>query len=207
MGGLTNHDDCEHANPFYGRAVGGPECSTRNQLPSDIYVALLTVGLAADLISAAIARLETNINKNDAIIRVSIFLATREALDDYAAWVRTVTPDHFDFPPIAMFKPLWQNPDHPAIAAAAVALFDDPKSPWNPQVWRGDATVAEGQQRDLFATPLLGLKAFRTLVIRALGDRTQVGTIETDAEGAGDRDPGALQDRERWRKHRARGRI
>ena len=82
-----------------------------------------------------------------------------------------------------MFKPLWRNPDHPAIAAAAAALFEDPKSPWNPSVWRGDATVAEGHQRDLFATPLLGLKAFRTLVIRALGDKTEVGTIETDANG------------------------
>ena len=109
--------------------------------------------------------------------------ADPQALDDYAAWVRTVTPDHFDFPPIAMFRPMWRNPDHPEIAAAAVALFDDPKSPWNPQVWRGDATVAEGQQRGLFATPLLGLKAFRTLVIRALGDRTEVGTIETGANG------------------------
>jgi hypothetical protein len=109
--------------------------------------------------------------------------ADPQALDDYAAWVRTVTPDHFDFPQIALFKPMWQNPDHPAIAAAAVALFDDPKSPWNPRVWRGDATVAEGQQRRLFATPLLGLRAFRTLVIRALGDKTEVGTIETDANG------------------------
>jgi hypothetical protein len=106
-----------------------------------------------------------------------------KALDDYAAWVRTVTPDHFNFPPIAMFKPMWQNPDHPAIAAAAIALFDDPKSPWNPPVWRGDATVAEGQQRGVFTTPLLGLKAFRSLVIRALGDKTEVGTIESDANG------------------------
>ena len=78
---------------------------------------------------------------------------------------------------------MWQNPDHPAIAAAAAALFEDPKSPWNPPVWRGEATVAEGHQRDLFTTPLLGLKAFRTLVIRALGDKTEVGTVETDAKG------------------------
>ena len=30
----------------------------------------------------------------------------------------------------------------PSIAAAA-ALFDDPKSPWNPSVWPGDVDVAE----------------------------------------------------------------
>jgi hypothetical protein len=110
-------------------------------------------------------------------------LGDHEALDDYAAWVRTVTPDHFDFPQIAMFEPLWRNPDHPAVIAAAVALFEDPKSPWNPKVWRGEADVAEGHQRDLFGTPLLGLKSFRVLVLRALGDTTQVGTVATDADG------------------------
>ena len=106
-----------------------------------------------------------------------------EALGDYATWVRTLTPYHFDFFPSALFRPLWRNPDDPAIVAAAAALFEDPRSPWNPQVWRGDATVAEGHQRDLFTTPMLGLKAFRTLVIRALGDKTEVGTVETDEKG------------------------
>ncbi len=106
-----------------------------------------------------------------------------EALGDYAAWVRGLTPDHFDFFPVAVFGPMWRNPDDPAIAAAAAALFEDPRSPWNPPVWRGEATVAQGHQRDLFTTPLLGLKAFRTLVLRALGDRTEVGTVEVDAKG------------------------
>ena len=57
-----------------------------------------------------------------------------EALNDYAGWIRTVTPGHFDFAPIAMFEPLWRNPDHPAVIAAAAALFEDPKSPWNPSI-------------------------------------------------------------------------
>ncbi len=106
-----------------------------------------------------------------------------EALRDYAAWVRTLTPDHFDFFPVVLFRPVWRNPSDPAIAAAAAALFEDPRSPWNPPVWRGEANVAQGHQRDLFTTPLLGLKAFRTLVIRALNDKTEVGTIQTDAQG------------------------
>ena len=66
------------------------------------------------------------------------------ALNDYAGWVRTLTPDHFTFFPIAMFEPLWHNPDNPAMIDAATALFEDPKSPWNPRVWRGDATVNRG---------------------------------------------------------------
>ena len=32
-----------------------------------------------------------------------------EALRDYAAWVRTLTPYHFSFFPSALFRPLWQN--------------------------------------------------------------------------------------------------
>jgi hypothetical protein len=106
-----------------------------------------------------------------------------EALGDYAAWVRTLTPYHYDFFPSGLFAPLWRNADDPAIAAAAADLFEDPKSPWNPRARRADANVAEGHQRDLFTTPLLGLKAFRTMVVRALGDRTEVGTVEVDEKG------------------------
>ena len=36
---------------------------------------------------------------------------------------------------------------------------------------------------DLLSGSLLGLKSFRTLVLRALADKTQVGTVEVDDEG------------------------
>jgi hypothetical protein len=36
----------------------------------------------------------------------------------------------------------------------------------------------------ILKSPLLGLSPFRTLVIRALADKTQVGTVEVDASGA-----------------------
>ncbi len=106
-----------------------------------------------------------------------------EALNDYAAWVRTVTPDHFHFAPIAMFEPLWRNPDHPAMIAAAAALFEDPKSPWNPSIRPQDFEIHLGFWRDVLGSSLLGLNAFRSLVLRALTDKTQVGTVEADAEG------------------------
>ncbi len=105
------------------------------------------------------------------------------ALRDYASWIRTLTPDHFDFFPIGLFGPMWRHPDDPAIVGAANALFEDPRSPWNPPVWRGGTRVRQGHQLELFASPLLGLKAFRTLVLRALDDRTEVGTVEVDAQG------------------------
>ena len=108
-----------------------------------------------------------------------------EALDDYAAWVRTVTPDgfeHFHFP-IEMFEPLWSHLDHPAVVAAAAALFEDPRSPWNPSSRPADLGMSPGFWTNLLQSPLLGLKAFRALVIRALDDKTQVGTIESDGKG------------------------
>lgn len=110
-------------------------------------------------------------------------LGGQDELDDYAAWIRTITPEGLNTRLTHIFAPMWRNPDHPAVQAAAAALFEDPKSPWNPPVWRGSDDGAEGNQRDLFSTPLLGLASFRVLVLRALADKTEVGTIETDATG------------------------
>ena len=101
-----------------------------------------------------------------------------QALDDYAGWIRTITPAQHDARQIAIFEPLWSNPDHPAVIAAAAALFEDPKSPWNPSV--SSQSVATHFR---LSGPLLGLKSFRTLVLRALADKTQVGTVEVDDEG------------------------
>lgn len=121
-----------------------------------------------------IARLTTLRNKGD----------DPEALPDYARWIRTVTPTHFDFAPIAMFEPLWRNPDHPAAIAAATALFEDPKSPWNPSIKPRELNTDGGHRLELLGSSLLALKSFRTLVQRALADRTQVGTVEVNAKGA-----------------------
>src|SRR5262249_5561902 len=85
----------------------------------------------------------------------------QEALGDYASWIRTVTPGQFDSGPIAIFEPLWSNPDHPAVIAAAAALFEDPKSPWDPSMSSGSFETHFGMWHDLLGGSLLGLKAFR----------------------------------------------
>jgi hypothetical protein len=108
-----------------------------------------------------------------------------EALADYGGRVRTVTPDNPDlaFAVFEMFEPLWRSPDHPAVIAAAAALFEDPKSPWNPSLNLRELEMNRGFRLELLGSPLLGLKSFRTVVLRALADMTQVGTVEVDAEG------------------------
>ncbi len=117
------------------------------------------------------------------LTELRVKLGDRDALRDYAGWIRTVDPDHFDRAPIEMFEPLWAHPDHPDILAAAAALFEKPRSPWDPSSCPQELATDRRFLLDLLSSPLLGLRSFRTLVIRALGDGTQVGTVEVDAEG------------------------
>jgi hypothetical protein len=105
-----------------------------------------------------------------------------QALDDYAAWLRTLTTRGFSYFRLEIFEPLWSHPDHPAVTAAAAAMFQDPRSPWNPLTIPRDIE-ADRIRIDLLASPLLDLKSFRTLVLRALADTTRLGTVETDTEG------------------------
>ena len=105
-----------------------------------------------------------------------------QALDDYAAWVRTLTTRSFSHFQLEIFEPLWSHPDHPAVAAVAATRFEDPRSPWTPMTLPRDI-AADSIRLQLLDSPLLGLKSFRTLVLRALADRTQLGTVETDANG------------------------
>lgn len=106
-----------------------------------------------------------------------------KALDDYAAWIRTVTPRHGPLPREA-FEPLWRNPDHPAIVAAAETLFADPKSPWASVPPPPDKNKpSPGSRAGLIATPMLGVASFRKLVLDDLADQTQVGSVVTDATG------------------------
>jgi hypothetical protein len=106
------------------------------------------------------------------------------ALDEYADWVRTLLTGRLDSNSIEMFEPMWRNPDQPAIAAAAVAMFDDPKSPWVPLFRSRERGWGEmGSRSDVIVSPLLGLAPFRKLVLAGLADKSPTGTISTDAEG------------------------
>ena len=108
-----------------------------------------------------------------------------EALDDYAAWIRTVTPDQFDAARADRdVRALVEQPRQPGRdRRAAAALFEDPKSPWNPSISSKSSRRGSGCSAICSAVALLGLKSFRSLVLRALADKTQVGTVEVDAHG------------------------
>ena len=93
----------------------------------------------------------------------------RAALDEYAAWVKTIRPESIERGLVELLEPLWTYPAHPAIAAAARGMFVDPKSPWLPLV------PADKRRRgflfdDLIAAPLACIPEFREALLLALAD-------------------------------------
>ena len=99
----------------------------------------------------------------------------RAALDEFAAWVKTIRPESIERDLVELLEPMWTYPTHPAIVAAARAMFVDPKSPWLPLVPR-----TKGHQAFIFqnpiATPLVCIPAFREALATALADTSVAGT-------------------------------
>ncbi len=58
----------------------------------------------------------------------------REALDEYAAWVRMIEPGTVEYTWREVLEPMSTYPEHRAISEAARAMFLDPKSPWLPLI-------------------------------------------------------------------------
>ena len=114
--------------------------------------------------------------------QVRVRLGDGEALDEYAGWLRTTTPKMLEYGTFLALQPLLAQPDHPALAAAAQWLFNDPKSPWVPLLpeARGERTPAF---QNLFASPLLVLASFRAGVLAGLADKTPLGTVKKIGEG------------------------
>ncbi|WP_148595780.1 hypothetical protein [Aquisphaera giovannonii] len=109
----------------------------------------------------------------------------RAALDEYAAWIRTTTPASLEDARLEAFEPMWAEPDHPAIAAAARALFADPKSPWLPLTGPG-RDVGPFWRGGLENSPLVRVSAFRGAVLAGLADLAEAGVVRrtTDQPGS-----------------------
>ncbi len=112
-----------------------------------------------------------------AFTRIRVRLGDLEALDEYAAWLRTTTPKMLEYGTLQSLQPLLSHPDHAALASAGRWLFNDPKSPWVPVL-----PEARGQQaphfENLFASPLIVVAGFREGVLAGLADKTPLGTVE-----------------------------
>ena len=109
------------------------------------------------------------------------------ALDRYAAWLRGAAPEVVldvaqPFPRVGdrrgrLLAPLWEHPDHPAIAATTEWLLGGDGSPWNPVV-TPQRTPDDWISVEPLRSPLVTLPAFRKQVARLLEDRRVAGHVE-----------------------------
>ncbi len=109
------------------------------------------------------------------------------ALVDYATWLRRVTDEDYrqwqesrqtrQHP----LEPLWQHPEHPAVAEISAFLFDPTRSGLRdslaPAAGVNGLTVIES------GTLLTRLPAFRALLVKALEDRTPAGSVRIIGNG------------------------
>src|SRR5262249_47896691 len=101
------------------------------------------------------------------------------ALNDYAAWVRTVRPADESHSFRDVLGPMWQNPAHQAVAAEAAAVFNDKHSPSTMRFLLAFNT------RDWLDTPRVGLPGFRKRLLVELADTSPAGKLKLNAEGYG----------------------
>ena len=75
-------------------------------------------------------------------------------------------------------QPLWRYAENPVIAAAAEAMFNDPKSKWNPILT--PPTFSQSWHEELVCSRLLELASFRRQVLRCLNSTTPVAYLKID---------------------------
>jgi len=94
------------------------------------------------------------------------------ALEDYAAWLKTMTPEQLESYLSDSLEPLSKFPSNDVLQAAADSLFNDTNSVWSRLPWKG-----AGFHKPV-ETELVNVPAFRRLVSRELDKREVCGTIE-----------------------------
>ncbi len=100
-----------------------------------------------------------------------------DALPDYLAWLQTVDLKYL--PPFSLsdiFAPLWESPNNPGVQQTAQALFGASHSSWMP-LHQARPGMSDDALDYLLESPLLRVEAFRRMVLAALTDNTNIGTI------------------------------
>jgi hypothetical protein len=107
-------------------------------------------------------------------------LGDKNALDEYAEWVRTFKPDHILGNRDSLegiLGPLGRYPEYPSITAASEWLFNDKASPWYPLLFRDGGTPAHVCCEPVQG-PLLSIPALRKRVAQLLEDQREIGHAE-----------------------------
>ncbi len=109
----------------------------------------------------------------------------REALGEYALWLRKTTPNELAHQSITCFEPMWTYPRDSAIAPTARWMWNDEQSPWRPVL-----RAPGGRELSLFfdgivySSPLLRVPGFREGLLAGLDGKTQMGTVRRTATGS-----------------------
>ncbi|MEX1230035.1 MAG: hypothetical protein WEB58_07330, partial [Planctomycetaceae bacterium] len=98
------------------------------------------------------------------------------ALDEYAAWVRDVTPQQLEGYASEAFEPLGTHAAHPAIADVSDSIFNGEASPWNP-IMTDENLGKYVSKLDFLRTPMIKNAAFRQQILRGLNNTTVVGYV------------------------------
>lgn len=122
-------------------------------------------------IDAKIEMLDTDhLEAAERVIRWRLRRGDTSALDDYASWVtRAPAPtDRFRDDLERWYRPLWEHADYAPIAAAAEKVFGPEHKPWTKraEIWQ------------LSKSWLLGVDAFRAMLVRELGNRNEAGKCD-----------------------------
>ena len=105
-----------------------------------------------------------------------IALGDPDVLNEYAAFVRHVSPGSFGSEAKSLLKLMWRNPDHKALAASAEWMFTNPGSPWLKAGTEGGATFFATYE--LWTSPLVGVPAFQKQLLAMLDDTSDRGEIK-----------------------------
>ncbi len=95
-----------------------------------------------------------------------------QAFEDYAAWLKTTTPEQLGFSLSECLEPLQRFPTNAVLQSAADGLFGDTNSAWGKLPWRS-AGLSSAIEPEFIAVP-----AFRRLLSRELDKKTVCGLIE-----------------------------
>ena len=117
------------------------------------------------------------------IFRKRLALGDPRALQDYADWLVAIDPTEWcNFDLTNPFQIMWHYPNDPAIRRAAEKIFNGENSRWSP-LNRVRPVNESSTLSDLVTTPLIGVAAFRSEVIRRLGDTSLDGTVQLNENG------------------------
>lgn len=109
-------------------------------------------------------------------------LHNTEALDDYADFIGSATPDMWHLS--VLFRPMMVHPEHPGMVKAAEKLFGNPNSPWLPIVQEVQPPQLLSNVTQLIPTGLLQYSPFRQAVIKELSNKRGKGTVHADKDGS-----------------------